>query len=179
MLLPAHSPGNYLRLPHQTDAKTPLGKNQRGFTLIELITVIIIASLLAVSAISRWSATPFNLSAQAQQMLGDIRYVQTLSMTHGQRYRINFAADRYWFSNLDGTILIPHPASNSTNIMMANGVSLGFSNSLLVFDGNGTPYSDATLPGTALAANATVTLSSGADSRTVQISPETGRAILL
>lgn len=179
MLLPAHSLGNNPQNSHQTDAITPLGKNQRGFTLIELITVIIIVSLLAVTAISRWSATPFNLSAQAEQMLGDIRYVQTLSMTHGQRYRINFAADRYWFSNQDGSIIITHPASNSANIMMANGVTLSFTNSLLVFDGNGSPYSDANTPGTALATDATVTLTLGTDNRTVQISPETGRAVLL
>ena len=163
----------------QVNTTAPLVSTQRGFTLVELVTVLIIVSLLAVTAISRWSATPFNLSAQAEQLLGDIRYVQTLSMTHGQRYRINFAADRYWFSNLDGSILVPHPASNNTNTLMVNGVSLSFTNSLLVFDGNGAPYSDASLPGTPLAANATVTLTSGADSRTLQISPETGRAVLL
>jgi len=101
-------------------------------------------------------------------------------MTHGQRYRINFAADRYWFSNLDGSILIPHPATNNTNTLMANGVSLIFSDSLLVFDGNGAPYNDTALPGSPLPGNATVKLiSASGDFRTIQISPETGRAILL
>ena len=163
----------------QAHNTAPLALSQRGFTLVELVMVMILISLLAFTAITRWSATPFNLSAQTEQLVGDIRYVQTLSMTQGQRYRINFAADRYWFSNRDGSITIPHPSGNSANILLANGVSLGFSNNFLVFDGNGTPYSDATLPGTALAANATVTLSSGADSRSLQISPETGRVILL
>lgn len=179
MLPLAHRPDNSLTHTVQADIIAPLRRNQRGFTLVELVTVVILVSLLAVTAISRWSATPFNLSAQAEQLLGDIRYVQTLSMTHGQRYRINFASDRYWFSNLDGSILIPHPASNNTTTLLVNGVSQSFSNSLLVFDGSGAPYSDAVLPGTPLAGNATVTLNSGADFRTIQISPETGRAILL
>jgi prepilin-type N-terminal cleavage/methylation domain-containing protein len=163
----------------QSVQKSRFNTRLSGFTLIELVMVMILVSLLAVTAISRWSATPFDVATQAEQLLMDIRYVQTLAMSHGKRYRINFAANSYSFSNLDGSVLMPHPATNNTTTLLANGVTLSFSNTLLVFNGYGTPYSNATLPGTALVGNATVTLSSGADSRTIQISPETGRAVLL
>jgi len=178
MTYPVYTQENYnvLRLPVHI---SPLSPNQQGFTLIELVATLIIVALLSIMAISRWSASSFNLPAQAEQLVADIRYTQTLSMTRGQRFRINFAADRYWLSNRDGSSNILHPASNQAESLLSNNITLSASHPSLVFDGNGTPYSDATLPGTALNTNATITLTAGSETQTLQISPETGRVILL
>ena len=151
----------------------------KGFTLVELVLVLLLSSILAVIAVIKYPGDGINLSAQADQLIGDIRYTQSLSMHRGQRYRINFAADRYWISSRDGATLYPHPASGATNILLNPGIALASTHGFLVFDGNGTPYTNSLLPGSALGADAVITLSAGADVRTVRISPQTGRVIKL
>jgi len=41
---------------------------------------------------ARTGNDPVTLSTQVDQLAGDIRYVQALAMTQGQRYRINLSA---------------------------------------------------------------------------------------
>ncbi len=50
-------------------------------------------------------------------------------------------------------------------------------NNLLAFDEAGTPYSDATAT-TALAANASIPLTNGANTQTIQVTVGTGRTII-
>ena len=151
--------------------------NAQGFTLLELVTVIILISILSLVLIIQWPGDSVSLSAQADQLVGDIRYTQSLALTRNQRYRINFAANRYWITNRDGTVPVPHPMNGATTIFLASGVSLASTQTFLVFDENSAPYTNALIPGTALASDAVITLSAGGNVRAVRISPETGRTI--
>ena len=153
--------------------------HEAGFTLVELVGVLVLVGLLSVTAISRWDNSTISLSAQAEQIAGDIRYTQMISMTQGQRFRINFSSNRYWISNIDDSIQITHPATNSSDVFLNTGITLNSSNSYLVFNGNGVPYSTASLPGTTLNSNATITLTAGSETRSVEVRPETGRVSLL
>ena len=58
----------------------------RGFTLRELMIVMVIVGIISAIALPRTINDPVMLSTQASQLAGDIRYVQTLAMTQGQRY---------------------------------------------------------------------------------------------
>jgi len=153
--------------------------SESGFTLVELVGVLVLVGLLAVTAISRWDNSTISLSAQAEQIAGDIRYTQMISMTQGQRFRINFSSNRYWISNIDDSTQITHPATNSSDVFLNTGITLSSSNNYLVFNGNGVPYSTASLPGTTLNSNATITLTAGSETRSVEVRPETGRVSLL
>ncbi len=150
----------------------------QGYSLVELVTVLLLVSLLAGAFIIRWPGATISVSAQADQLLSDIRYTQSLAMTRGQRYRINFAIDRYWISSADGAISFPHPASGVADVLLATNVTLSSSLGFLVFDGNGRPYVDAATPGTPLAVDAVVTLNSGSDTRSVRVSRDTGRTLI-
>jgi len=149
----------------------------QGFTLIELVTVLLLVAILSVTAINQWPGSGINLSAQADQLANDIRYTQSLAMNRGQRYRINLAADRYWISDTGGTVTVALPGSGATDVLLNSGIALSTSYSFLVFDGNGVPYTTATTPGTPLAADAVITLSADGVSRTLTISPQTGRVL--
>jgi len=154
-----------------------MSRQIQGFTLIELVLVLLITAILGTYAIIKIPSGSINISAQADQISADIRHTQSLAINRGQRYRINFNSDRYWISNIDGTTLYTHPASANSTIFLDSGISLSSSHTFLVFDGQGKPYTNALTPGTALAADAVITLTVASENRTVRISPETGRVI--
>ncbi len=149
-------------------------RSQHGFTLVELVTVLLIVSVISVTAIVSWPGDGISLSAQADQLLGDIRYAQSMAMHRGQRYRINFASDRYWLSDESGATVYAHPVVGSANVALGAGMSLSATNTSLIFNTAGVPYSSTSTP---LASTAVLTLSSGSESIAVRVSPETGRVI--
>jgi prepilin-type N-terminal cleavage/methylation domain-containing protein len=152
-----------------------------GFTFIELVMVMLVIAVIAALALPKSSSDPVTLSAQVSQLSGDIRYVQALAMTQGQRYRINFTAAGYTFTLADaGGTAVPNQFSGSTGTTAWNsGVTItlppaGLPNNLVAFDGLGIPYTD-NVATVALASTATITLSQGGTSQGVTIAPETGR----
>jgi len=152
-----------------------------GFTLVELIVMLIVIAVIAVIAAPKMSSDPMLVATEAEQLAGDIRYVQTLAMTQAQRYRINLTATGYTFTLADagGTAVI-HPLTGSTaQINWKSGTAIalpptGLPNNLVAFDGRGVPYTD-NLATTALAATATIVLSRGTSNQPISISPETGK----
>jgi MSHA pilin protein MshC len=152
-----------------------------GFTLIELIVVMVVLGILAAVFIPRSNNPAIIVSTQAEQLGADIRYIQSLAMTQGQRYRINFypatSPPSYNFTDLSGAVAVAHPSGTTGSVFIAGGVSISLSNlpnSYLSFGGLGTPYTDAATPGNRLGSTATITLTSSGSTRTVQIFPETG-----
>jgi prepilin-type N-terminal cleavage/methylation domain-containing protein len=151
-----------------------------GFTLRELIVVLAIVGIISAIALSRTGNDPVMLSTQVNQLAGDIRYVQALAMTQGQRYRINLAAGGYTFTlaNVGGTAVV-HPATGSAaQINWSSGVTLGvltnLPSNLVAFDGRGAPYTN-NVATTALTSQATITLSKGGANQTVTIEAYTGK----
>ena len=88
-------------------------KQERGFTAIELILVIVILGILAAIAYPRFQGLPgIRVSAAAQTIVSDINYAQTLAITMPpDNYGVVFTAGINSYSvykNSAGTI-IPHP----------------------------------------------------------------------
>src|SRR2546428_11221447 len=155
---------------------------ERGFTLRELLIVMVIVGIISAIALTRTGNDPLMLSTQVDQLAGDIRYVQALAMTQGQRYRINLTATGYTLTlaNAGGT-LVPHPLTGSTAQTNWNSGVTGtlpptnLPNSLVAFDGRGIPYIDNVATNVLVAGTATITLSKGGANQTVSITPQTGR----
>jgi prepilin-type N-terminal cleavage/methylation domain-containing protein len=161
--------------------RTPGAALQRGFTLQEMLIVIVLVGIISAIALPRMGNDPVLLSTQVDQLAGDIRYVQALAMTQAQRYRINLTATGYTFTLADagGTAVI-HPLTGSAapiNWNSGTAIALpptNLPNNLVAFDGRGVPYTD-NLATTALAATATIVLSRGPANQQITISPETGK----
>jgi prepilin-type N-terminal cleavage/methylation domain-containing protein len=156
-------------------------KSSKGFTLIEMIAILLILGLVAAFAVPRWTARTTNLYAQTNNLLNDIRYTQNLAMTQGQRYRINLMApNTYSITTLTGTAVI-NPGSNTTVSTLGTGIQYGtitnLPSSLISFDGKGKPYIDSGAT-TALTTTATIVLTTGSANYTISISPGTGRAVV-
>lgn len=154
---------------------------QKGFTLLELVIVIILLSILSATALITWPSMSINLGAQAQQLADDLRYTQSMAMNKGTRYYlIKLTSTSYQIRTLAGSaVTLP---TGGTTVTLGSGITFGtltnLPNSLVTFDGKGAPYTDTGTPGTALASTATIPLTSGGVTRTVSIYPQTGRAIV-
>lgn len=151
----------------------PGSPRQDGFSLIELVTIIVVISALIVVAAFNWPGKVLNLDAQAYQLASDIRYTQSLSMTRGQRFRIDMIADRYTLQDQGGATYA-HPVAGASAVLLDTGITLS-PNSLLVFDGKGVPYTVTAIPGTPMAADVTIVLSGGGETRQLLVSAQTGR----
>ena len=95
---------------------------QTGFSLIELVTIIVVISILMVVALINWPGKVLNLDAQAYQLASDIRYAQSLSMTRGQRFRISMINDRYTLLDQSGAPY-SHPVAGANAVMLDAGKS--------------------------------------------------------
>ena len=81
----------------------------RGFTLLELIMVLMIAGIVAVSAGISWSGRLF-IRAQAEQLAQDIRYTQALAMSRNNPFTIQWVSeDTYAIMDADGDVVPPYP----------------------------------------------------------------------
>lgn len=146
-----------------------------GFTVIELVMVMVLVGLISVAMIS-WPSKRIDLRAQARQLVADLRFVQSTAMSQQAGYRVNFAAGQYTLTDSSAATALLHPMTHSNTVSMPSGVILstsGLSNGYVLFDENGTPYTDAS--GTLLSSNAVVTLSASGNSVTVTITPDTGK----
>ena len=155
-------------------------RKARGFTLIELVIVIMLTGIVIAAVSMRMPGDGINLGAQAEQLASDIRYTQSLAMSRGARFRINFTAGTYQITDAAGVAQghpstgLTTPVSLGTTVLSAYNPPL--TNSYLAFDSLGVPYTD---PTTALAALVTLTLTSGGVVINITVAPQTGRVKLL
>ena len=161
----------------------------RGFTLVELVVVLLLIAILAFVALPRLSQNTIELSSQAEQVATDVRYAQTLSMTRGAalgsqgRYCIFFTATGYQYRNNGNsyatpcTVAVNHPATGSSAAIVLAGTAVSTTNitnttgNYIEFDTKGQPTSFV-----APASDATITLTATGGPRLVVVSPITGKA---
>ena len=166
-----------------------------GFTLVELIVVMLVLGILAAVFVPRSNNPAIILSTQAEQLAADIRYVQSLAMTQGwsqvspsarRPYSINFdVATGYKLTTDNNATPVPHPSGTTRpggpvgSISFAGDVSISpFPPSsppisFVSFDNLGRPHTDADAL-SSLSSIATITMVSGSEARSILIYPETG-----
>ncbi|MBF0136340.1 MAG: type II secretion system protein [Magnetococcales bacterium] len=127
-----------------------------GFTLIELIMVIVMIGILAVYAAAKSPGNIMELRSKSDQLAMDIRQTQALAMSNtgsGDYTILRTATDTYEIRDPLGTTL-----STAT----LSGVTL--SNFTVTFGGRGEPTTGTT----------TITLTMGTSTATVEVVATTG-----
>jgi MSHA pilin protein MshC len=123
-----------------------------GFTLIELIMVIVLIGILAVSIMPKFVDTSaISLHGGAAMIAADIRYAQELAMSTNQPKSITFTNGVSSYDTVDGrTINLP------SNVSILTGATFNF-NTL------GKPT-----------AGGLVTISAGGPTKTINVESDTG-----
>lgn len=129
-----------------------------GFSLIELILVLLIVGILGVAAAARWRGDALALDAGAGQLAQDIRYTQARAMARDETHTITrTAGNRYEIRDAGG-----NPVAAQPNPVELEGVSLSLFT--IAFDDRGSP-------GTAAV---DIELTRGADAITLRVTARTG-----
>ena len=114
------------------------------FTLIELISVIVILAILAVFV----SANPVNDNADlrfaVKLIRADIRFIQSLSLSNDNNsdlYQINFVNGEYRLARASSVNTVPFPGTESTTRTIS-GIAISANTGSIVFSTFGAPDTD-------------------------------------
>ena len=159
--------------------KIMMTQNQHGFTLLEIVVVLVLISIIAATVFTRSITTDqINISAQTEKIKSHIRYAQSLAMKRSEIWGIKCASNEYWlFSGADpdnGPNQVVLPGERAVKLSL-NNLNLTMDAFTIFFDRYGKPYNAYTdeSNNNPLSSELTITVS-GSQSRNVTITPETG-----
>ena len=164
-------------------------KNDKGFTFIELIMVLVVATIIGVIVLNRLMSTGTELIAQTDVIKAHLRYAQARAMGSDVIWGINCDGDFYWLF-YDGDInnkKVLLGENSDTVKLYYKDVSFMYVFTLNVitsepftisFDDRGVPHTDAAAAdGNELTTGhsySQITVSSGENNQTITITPNTG-----
>mgnify|MGYP001814262908 FL=1 len=128
--------------------------DSRGFTLVELIMVVVLIGILAVSVVPKLVDTSaISLQGGAAMVVADIRYTQELAMSTHSPKTITFATNDTFYTVNSQTMNLP------SRVSISNGATFTF-NSL------GEPTAGA---------GSSVEIQAGSSTKTITVESYTGR----
>jgi len=117
-------------------------KNHKGFTFIELIMVLVVATIIAVIIISRFMSSGTELIAQTDVIKAHLRYAQARAMGSDVIWGIEFQGSTYsLFKNGNTSDTVTLIGEDSDTLNLPSGIST--SGIVVSFDSWGKPYDDA------------------------------------
>jgi Tfp pilus assembly protein FimT len=164
-------------------------QGKSGYNLIELAAILVITGFLSVMVFAAINNASSNsqLNTAANKLASDLRYAQSMAAGNAVWYGVTFevTANRYRLYTTTGTAdtAADDPAKFGSNFIVYVATSFAVtinsatiesaSNRKVEFSPLGTPYTDKTLA--ALTTEGVVTLKKGTQTKTVRITPNTGR----
>ncbi len=119
--------------------------NSRGFTLIEIIAVLVIIGVVSAIIISRGSSTSIiTLKSEADRLRTHLRYTQARAMNSSTVWGINISSATSYSlfnaGNVGNTVTLP--GEDGTTVTLS-GVTITAAQPIVSFDSFGHPYTDA------------------------------------
>jgi MSHA pilin protein MshC len=140
----------------------------RGFTLLELVIVLVILGTLAAFAIPRFSPSDNTVAAQADRLARDLRHVQTLALNQGRTLEFDVQSATTYRVTFGGSPVTDPATQQAYSVTLDNDVTLAGNDT--AFDSLGRPVA----AGSLLATARVFTLSGSSRSATVTLAPVTG-----
>jgi prepilin-type N-terminal cleavage/methylation domain-containing protein len=153
-----------------------------GFTIIEIVVVLIVMSIIVAFAIGRGRVARADLKVQTEVLKSQLRHAQARAMNDNVPWGIqtNGTGGSYWLFRYDPaaatltTVRLPGEKANTVDLA-ADGMNM--TAGTYSFDDRGIPYYalySGTPPGVQITENRTVTLSKGSDNYSITITKNTG-----
>jgi prepilin-type N-terminal cleavage/methylation domain-containing protein len=126
----------------QTRCKT-IGN--KGFTMIEIVAVLLILGIIAAIAVSRMSdTTAYDLSSQMEVVKAHLRLAQSRAMASSSPWGINFASSTtyYLFQGAGSTTPVQLLGEDNATVSLTtkqSGLTIGSAPQRITFDAYGSP----------------------------------------
>ena len=163
-------------------------RTARGFTLVELVMVIILIGIIAAYAAPRFDRDGFEVRNASGEVIEAIRYAQTLALQHSglpdddgdtnqDFYTFQVAGNGYTVAIGDSNTThgnVSNPMSGAasyTQSWAAGEVALATTTANIYFNSRGEPVNSA---GNSLAADTTITVTVGGESDTLTVEQLSG-----
>lgn len=146
-------------------------KLQLGFTLLEVIAVMVIIGVVAAVVISRMtSSSSFGLVSEADILKDHLRYAQYRAMSYTETWGISFPTNNSYKLLSPTTTTSKLPNEDSSTHTLPSGITISSGAGTVYFNEWGNPVTNT---GTLLP-DTTIVLSYGSTTRTVTITQNTG-----
>jgi len=146
-----------------------------GFTLVEMVVVMLLAAILVAVTATRWDATDATAPSQADLLARNIRHMQMLAMSWGQGLRLTAAGTSYSVACVtagaapcNASPVIDPATGQAFSVILENNVTLAGGPTSI--DTLGRPVNGAAL----ITTNTTYTLTAGTSTWSVVVRPITG-----
>ena len=140
-------------------------RNEHGFTLIEIIMVVVIIGILAWVAITKYPTTGISLETAADMIRSDIRSVQALAMAQHASKTLTFnSSTEYVFPAAGGG----NKTRNLTNIFDGNISLSAYPAGNITFNSLGEPTAG-------YGAGNSITITTGSSTKTLTVLRYTGK----
>lgn len=155
------------------------GGAAQGFTLVEVIAVLVLFGILAIYATNRMGNDQFKAIAEADALRAALRYAQARAMADIYTWGISQDGSSYTLvvDNASVAASAKLPGGGGATRTMPSGVTLGGA-TLILFDWRGQPVTAniTAIGGTASAAtaNQNITVTASTTTETVTVTPYTG-----
>jgi len=153
-------------------------KNNSGFSLFDVIAVLLVMSIITAFAVGRVADNKPELIAQKEVLKVHLRYAQSRAMNSNDNYCIESNGNTYWLFRISSAFRVYFPGEQSDNIdLSALGLSLAMdAGNIVCFNSKGIPYTDFDTDNVdnLQTVDRTLTLSSGSDNESIVITKNTG-----
>ena len=151
-------------------------KNAHGFTLIEIIAVLVIIGIMSAVAVTIFSSLDkYKLISEVEILKSHLRYAQSRAMNDTVSWGISFNTENYWLKRYgESTTLSDLPnEGDASHSLDQFGVTASFTSNKVIFDIWGTPV-DIDNDNNPISVPIWITLKAGSDEKKIKVTPNTG-----
>ncbi|WP_022661389.1 GspH/FimT family pseudopilin [Paucidesulfovibrio longus] len=148
-----------------------------GFTIIELVVVLIVLAIVSAVIVSRVSSLDIRAAGQADALRSHLLHAQSRALKSGSPWGLSCSGTEYWMftgtNPNDATKERPLPGEEAMHVVLAN-KGVGITAFTVIYDAYGRPE---TAGGVLLNANLDITVQSAGNAgstASLSVIPETG-----